>query len=225
LISICNGGPSQLDTFDYKPGLQSQFNVELPDLIRAGQRITTMTSGQGQVPVAPSIFGVRPARPAAARWAVANSAHRGRRSWWTTSPLGARPATPTAINHDPACTRSSMYRQRTARARASIGSWISYGLGSENNDLPAFVALTPKFSSKVSAQALFTRMWSSGVSARRPQPAWRCVRGRSRCRFWRIPNGLDAGDAARACSTRLGAVQPPRADAPRRPRAQPHRAI
>jgi hypothetical protein len=51
-----NGGPSQLDTFDYKPGLASQFNVELPDSIRAGQRITTMTSGQAKFPVAPSLF-------------------------------------------------------------------------------------------------------------------------------------------------------------------------
>ena len=151
-----NGGPSQLDTFDYKPGLQSQFNVELPDSIRAGQRITTMTSGQAKFPVAPSIF---------------KFAQHGRSGAWVSDLLPwtaklvddiaiVRSVHTNAINHDPACT--FLMTGSELPGKASIGSWISYGLGSENNDLPAFVVLTPKFSSKVSAQALFTRMWSSG---------------------------------------------------------------
>ena len=151
-----NGGPSQLDTFDYKPGLQSQFNVELPDSIRAGQRITTMTSGQAKFPVAPSIF---------------KFAQHGRSGAWVSDLLPwtaklvddiaiVRSVHTNAINHDPACT--FLMTGSEIPGKASIGSWISYGLGSENNDLPAFVVLTPKFSSKVSAQALFTRMWSSG---------------------------------------------------------------
>src|SRR5205085_10858342 len=65
-----------------------------------------------------------------------------------------------AINHDPACT--FVMTGRETPGRASIGSWLAYGLGSENNDLPAFVVLTPQFPSDSNGQALFTRMWSSG---------------------------------------------------------------
>ena len=151
-----NGGPSQLDTFDYKPGLQAQFDVDLPASVRAGQRITTMTSGQTRFPIAPSSF---------------KFAQYGRSGAWVSDLLPwtaklvddiaiVRSVHTNAINHDPACT--FLMTGSELPGKASIGSWISYGLGSENNDLPAFVVLTPKFSSKVSAQALFTRMWSSG---------------------------------------------------------------
>ena len=151
-----NGGPSQLDTFDYKPGLASQFNVELPDSIRAGQRITTMTSGQAKFPVAPSIF---------------KFAQHGQNGAWVSELLPwtaklvddlaiVRTVHTNAINHDPACT--FLMTGSELPGKASLGSWLSYGLGSENNDLPAFVVLTPKWSSKTSAQALFTRMWSAG---------------------------------------------------------------
>ncbi|PAW63728.1 MAG: sulfatase [Opitutia bacterium Tous-C1TDCM] len=151
-----NGGPSQLDTFDYKPKLQEQFDVELPDSIRQGQRITTMTSGQTRFPVAPSLF---------------KFAQHGQSGTWVSDLLPwtakladeisvVRSVHTNAINHDPACT--FLMTGSEIPGKASIGSWLSYGLGSDNNDLPAFVVLTPKFSSKVSAQALFTRMWSSG---------------------------------------------------------------
>jgi hypothetical protein len=151
-----NGGPSQLDTFDYKPGLQAQFDQELPDSIRQGQRITTMTSGQSRFPVAPSIF---------------KFAQHGRSGAWVSDLLPwtakvvddlaiVRSVHTNAINHDPACT--FLMTGSEIPGKASLGSWISYGLGSENNNLPAFVVLTPKFSPKVAAQALFTRMWSSG---------------------------------------------------------------
>jgi len=151
-----NGGPSQLDTFDYKPKLQDYFDKELPESIRQGQRITTMTSGQARFPVAPSIF---------------NFAQHGRSGAWVSELLPwtakvvdelaiVRSVHTNAINHDPACT--FLMTGSEVPGKASFGSWISYGLGSENNDLPAFVVLTPKFSPKVAAQALFTRMWSSG---------------------------------------------------------------
>jgi hypothetical protein len=151
-----NGGPSQLDTFDYKPGLQPHFDQELPASIRQGQRITTMTSGQARFPVAPSIFKF--------------AQHGESRAWvsellpWTAKVVDdlaiVRSVHTNAINHDPACT--FLMTGSEIPGKASIGSWLSYGLGSENNDLPAFVVLTPKFSPKVAAQALFTRMWSSG---------------------------------------------------------------
>ena len=151
-----NGGPSQLDTFDYKPGLQSQFDVELPESVRQGQRITTMTSGQARFPIAPSLFKFEQ--------------HGQAGTWvsellpWTAKLVDdlavVRSVSTNAINHDPACT--FLMTGSEIPGKASLGSWISYGLGSENNDLPAFVVLTPKWSSKAAAQALFTRMWSSG---------------------------------------------------------------
>src|SRR3954469_13147161 len=151
-----NGGPSQLDTFDYKPGLQDKFDVELPDSVRQGQRITTMTSGQARFPVAPSLF---------------KFAQYGQNGTWVSELLPhtakmvddlaiVRSVHTNAINHDPACT--FLMTGSEIPGKASLGSWLSYGLGSENNDLPGFVVLTPKWSSKASAQALFTRMWSSG---------------------------------------------------------------
>ena len=151
-----NGAPSQLDLWDYKPNLQSQFDKDLPDSIRMGQRITTMTSGQARLPVAPSMF---------------KFSQHGKSGMWVSEllPNTARivddialikTVHTNAINHDPACT--FVMTGSEVPGKASLGSWLAYGLGSENNDLPAFVVLTPTWSSKASAQALFTRMWSSG---------------------------------------------------------------
>jgi len=151
-----NGGPSQLDMWDYKPNLADQFDKDLPDSIRLGQRITTMTSGQGRLPVAPSKFSFQQ-HGQCGRWvsellpqtakivdeiAVIKSIHTN------------------AINHDPACT--FVMTGSEVPGKASLGSWLAYGLGSESNDLPAFVVLTPTWTAGANAQALFTRMWSSG---------------------------------------------------------------
>ena len=151
-----NGGPSQLDMWDYKPGLKAHFDKDLPDSIRNGQRITTMTSGQARLPVAPSMFKFQQ-YGSSGRWASELIPHTASvvdhlavvKSVWTT-----------AINHDPACTY--VMTGNEIPGKASLGSWLSYGLGSESNDLPSFVVLTPKWSSGAAAQALFTRMWSSG---------------------------------------------------------------
>ena len=151
-----NGGPSQLDLFDYKPGLKDQFDKDLPDSVRKGQRITTMTSGQTRLPVAPSMF---------------KFAQHGQCGRWVSELLPhtagivddialVKTVHTNAINHDPACT--FVMTGSEVPGKASIGSWLAYGLGSENNDLPAFVVLTPTWSSKANAQALFTRMWNSG---------------------------------------------------------------
>ena len=151
-----NGGPSQLDLFDYKPQLADKFDTDLPDSIRKGQRITTMTSGQARLPVAPSMF---------------KFAQHGKSGMWVSELLPKtaeivdeialiKTVHTDAINHDPACT--FVMTGSEVPGKASLGSWLSYGLGSESNDLPAFVVLTPNWSSKGNAQALFTRMWSSG---------------------------------------------------------------
>ena len=151
-----NGGPAQIDTWDYKPQLQEQFDKDLPDSIRKGQRITTMTSGQARLPVAPSKFKFE---------------QHGQSQRWVSEllPFTAKivdeialikTVHTNAINHDPACT--FVMTGNEVPGKASLGSWLAYGLGSESDNLPAFVVMTPTWTSKAAAQALFTRMWSSG---------------------------------------------------------------
>ncbi|MSU05032.1 MAG: DUF1501 domain-containing protein [Pedosphaera sp.] len=151
-----NGGPSQIDLWDYKPGLQAQFDKDLPDSIRKGQRITTMTSGQGRLPVAPSMFKFTQAGQSG-RW-ISELLHH--HADIADDIALVKSVHTNAINHDPACT--FVMTGSEVPGKPSLGSWLSYGLGSENNDLPAFVVLTPTWSSKANAQALFTRMWNSG---------------------------------------------------------------
>ena len=151
-----NGAPSQLDLWDHKPGLREYFDKDLPDSVKNGQRITTMTSGQTRFPVAPSMFQFAQ-HGQSRRWISELLPHTAR----IVDDLALIKSVQTnAINHDPACT--FVMTGSEIPGKASLGSWLAYGLGSENNDLPAFVVLTPNWSSKADAQALFTRMWSSG---------------------------------------------------------------
>jgi hypothetical protein len=151
-----NGGPSQIDLWDYKPRLAQYFDKDIPPSVQGGQRLSTMTSGQSRFPVAPSIFKFE---------------RRGRSERWINSQLLPYTAKIVddialvksvhthAINHDPACT--FVMTGAEIPGKASIGSWLSYGLGSECDDLPSFVVFTPQPTISAS-QALFTRMWSSG---------------------------------------------------------------
>jgi hypothetical protein len=151
-----NGAPSQLDLWDYKPGLKAQFDKDLPDSVRMGQRITTMTSGQARLPVAPSIFKFTQ-HGQCGRWVSELLPHTA----GVVDDLALLKTVHTnAINHDPACT--FVMTGSEIPGKASLGSWISYGLGSENENLPSFVVLTPTWSSGAAAQALFTRMWHNG---------------------------------------------------------------
>jgi len=165
-----NGGPSQIDLWDYKPELKAQFDKDLPDSIRMGQRITGMTSGQARLPVAPSMFKFSQ-HGKCGRWVSELLPH--------TAPLVddialIKTVHTNAINHDPACT--FVMTGSEVPGKASLGSWVSYGLGSENNDLPSFVVLTPTWTAKAAAQALFTRMWNSGfLSSRHNGVALRSV--------------------------------------------------
>lgn len=151
-----NGAPSQLDLFDYKPGLQKLFDTDLPDSIRKGQRITTMTSGQARLPVAPSKFSFKQCGQSG-MWMSELVPHMQEIADDITL---IKTVHTEAINHDPACT--FVMTGSEVPGKPSLGSWISYGLGSESNDLPAFVVFTPTFPKESQAQALFTRMWSSG---------------------------------------------------------------
>lgn len=150
-----NGGPSQLDTWDHKPKLTDQFDQDLPkDFL--GARITTMTSGQGRFPVAPTKFPFTQ-HGQCGRWVSSLLPHTAK---IVDDIAVVKTVHTNAINHDPACT--FVMTGSEVSGKPSMGSWISYGLGAETNDLPAFVALVPNFPNGSNAQALFSRMWGPG---------------------------------------------------------------
>jgi hypothetical protein len=150
-----NGGPSQLDTWDYKPGLAEQFDKELPkDFL--GDRITTMTSGQAKFPVAPSKYEFKQ-HGQCGRWVSSLLPHTAK----IVDDIAVVKTVHThAINHDPACT--FVMTGSEVPGKPSMGSWVSYGLGAETEDLPAFVTLVPNFPNGSNAQALYSRMWGPG---------------------------------------------------------------
>jgi hypothetical protein len=147
------GGPSQMETFDYKPVLNQRNGEQLPDSVRKGQRLTGMSGNQSSLPLAGSQFGFR---------------RHGRNGTWVSDLLPhtagvvddlciVRSMYTDAINHDPAITFFQTGSQ--IAGRPSMGAWVHYGLGSDNEDLPAFVVLiTP---GKVD-QPLYSRLWGSG---------------------------------------------------------------
>ena len=149
-----HGAPSQLDMFDYKPALKDRRGSDLPESIRMGQRLTGMTAYQASFPTAPSTF---------------QFAQHGKSGMWLSEliPHTAKIADEMvlirsmhteAINHDPAVTFFQTGFQLAGRP--SIGSWVAYGLGSENQDLPAFVAMVSQGAGN--SQALADRAWGSG---------------------------------------------------------------
>ncbi len=156
-----HGAPSQLDLFDYKPGLTRRRGEDLPDSIRMGQRLTGMTAYQARFPTAPSVF---------------QFAQHGRSGQWLSELLPhlgqvademaiVRSLHTEAINHDPAVTFVQTGFQLAGRP--SAGAWVSYGLGSENQDLPAFIVMVSQGSG--GTQALADRSWGSGFLPTRYQ--------------------------------------------------------
>jgi hypothetical protein len=150
------GGPSQMDLYDYKPVMQEWFDKDLPDSVRMGQRLTTMTSGQTRFPIAPSKY---------------KFAQQGECGMWVTEMLPwtskvvddmafIRSMHTEAINHEPAISYMQTGNQITGRP--CLGSWTSYGLGSLNEDLPTFVVLVAKPRNQEQVQAISARLWSSG---------------------------------------------------------------
>jgi uncharacterized protein (DUF1501 family) len=151
------GAPPQMETFDYKPKMDEYFDKDLPDSVRQGQRLTTMSSGQTRFPIVPSVF---------------KFAQHGKGGAWVSEllPYTARMVDDIAIirsmhteaiNHEPAIT----YLQTgfMIAGKPCIGSWIGYGLGSMNSDLPTFVVLNANHTHpKANVQAISARLWSSG---------------------------------------------------------------
>jgi len=151
-----SGAPSQLDMFDYKPTMAEMFDKDLPESIRMGQRLTTMTSGQKRFPVAPSMFSFKQHGKSGA-WVSELLPHTAK----MVDDLAIVKTVHTeAINHDPAITYIQTGSQLPGRP--SMGAWLSYGLGSLNRDLPAFVVLHSSWTGRKEAQALYSRLWGSG---------------------------------------------------------------
>ncbi len=150
------GGPPQMDLYDYKPKMLDWYDKDLPDSIRKGQRLTTMTSGQARFPIAPSKF---------------KFSRAGKCGMWVSELLPwtarmvddmcfIRSMHTEAINHEPAITAMQTGNQVTGRP--CLGAWTSYGLGSLNKNLPTFVVLVAKPSNQEQVQAISARLWSSG---------------------------------------------------------------
>jgi len=151
-----SGGPSQLELMDYKPGLQKLHGDELPDSIRRGQRLTGMTSGQTSFPVVAPKFGFRQCGQAGT-WLSELLPHTAR---MMDDICVVRSMHTEAINHDPAITLIQTGSQQPGRP--SMGAWVSYGLGSEAEDLPAFTVLISHGSGADANQGLLERLWGAG---------------------------------------------------------------
>jgi hypothetical protein len=150
------GGPAQMDLYDYKPVMNDWYDKDLPDSIRQGQRLTTMTSGQARFPIAPSKYKFK---------------QHGRSGMWVTELLPntakcvddmcfIRSMHTEAINHEPAIVAMQTGSQVTGRP--CLGSWAAYGLGSLNDNLPTFVVLVAVPTNREQEQAISARLWSSG---------------------------------------------------------------
>jgi hypothetical protein len=177
-----SGAPSQMDLFDYKPDLKEKRGIDLPDSVRMGQRFTTMTSGQKSFPVAPSLF---------------KFARHGQSGAWLSELLPhtanivddlcfIKSMQTEAINHDPAITFVQTGSQLAGRP--SMGAWVAYGLGSENQDLPAFVVLLSRGRTD---QPLYDRLWGSGFLPTRYQGV-KLRGGKEPVLYLTNPDGLSA---------------------------------
>lgn len=151
-----SGAPSQMELFDPKPLMEARQGEDLPESIRQGQRLTTMTSGQKNFPIAPSIFKFAQ-HGESGMWFSELMPHMSKLAdrWCMIRSMQTE-----AINHDPAITFCQTGAQLAGRP--SIGAWVSYGLGSENKDLPAYVVLTSFGSGRKDDQPLYDRLWGSG---------------------------------------------------------------
>jgi len=151
------GGPSQIDLFDYKPEMMKWYDKDLPDSVRQGQRLTTMTSGQARFPIAPSKFDFSAAGQCGMMMnteLLPNLAKKADEICWMRS-LHTE-----AINHEPAI--AAMQTGNQIGGRPCLGSWASYGLGSTNENLPTFVVLVATPTNREQEQAISSRLWSSG---------------------------------------------------------------
>ena len=182
-----SGGPSHIDLLDYKPALENVHGEELPDSIRQGQRLTGMTSGQDNFPVCKSL---------------ATFHQRGQSGQWISDllPYTAQVADhiavirsmhTEAINHDPGITFINTGSQFPGSP--SMGSWVSYGLGSMNDNLPAYIVLVSQGTGKNPGQPIFSRLWGSGFLPSNHQGV-QFRSGADPVLFLNDPKGMSRGD-------------------------------
>jgi hypothetical protein len=193
---VMSGGPSQIDLLDYKPKLKDLNATELPDSVRMGQRITGMTAGQKSFPCAASIFKFE---------------QHGQNGAWISELLPhtagvvddlaiVKTLNTEAINHDPAFTFLQTGSQQPGRP--SLGAWLSYGLGSENDNLPAFVVMISQGSGNKTDQPIFSRLWGSGFLPSAHQGV-RFRAGADPVLYLSNPSGID-GESRRAMLDGVG---------------------
>jgi Protein of unknown function (DUF1501) len=179
------GGPSQFETFDYKPKLVDMFGQPLPDSVRQGQRLTSMSSNQSILPIVPSMYKFN---------------QHGRSETWVSELLPhtaqvvddlciVKSLYTEAINHDPAITFFQTGNQLPGRP--SIGSWVSYGLGSDNKNLPSFIVLISKNAPR--DQPLYARLWGNGFLPSEHQGV-QFRSGKDPVLFLENPEGYDNAD-------------------------------
>lgn len=178
-----SGGPSHIDMFDYKPALRKIHGTELPDSIRNGQRITGMTSGQKSFPCVAPMFDFK---------------RYGDHGTYVSELLPhvggivdeisiVKSVNTEAINHDPAITYINTGTQQVGRP--SMGAWVSYGLGSPNQNLPAYLVMISK--GRGQSQALYSRLWGSGFLPSKHQGV-KLRKGSDPVLYLRNPDGVDA---------------------------------
>ena len=195
-----SGGPSQFETFDYKPKLLNMLGQGLPDSVRKGQRLTGMSANQAVLPVVPSVFKFN---------------QHGKSNTWVSELLPytaqviddlciVKSIFTEQINHDPAITFFQTGHQLPGRP--SIGSWLSYGLGSENQNLPAFIVLVSKNAPK--DQPLYARLWGNGFLPSEHQGV-QFRSGKDPVLFLNNPDGYDGEDRKQmlAYLTKLNQLQ------------------
>ena len=177
-----SGGPPQMDLFDHKPQLDKVHGKEVPESVFRGQRLTGMTAGQSSFPVARSIFEFGQYGDSGQ---VMNAKLLPHLQEVADDLCIIRSMHTEAINHDPAITFFQTGFQ--IAGRPSIGAWLSYGLGSENENLPAFVAMT----SNRGGQALYDRLWGPGFLPSQHQGV-RFRSGRDPVLYLNNPDGINS---------------------------------
>lgn len=181
-----SGGPSHIDLLDYKPALRRHHGTELPASVRMGQRVTGMTAGQSSFPCVYPMFNFR---------------RQGQCGTWISDLLPhigsvaddlcvIKSMTTEAINHDPAVTYIQTGSQQPGRP--ALGSWLSYGIGTENQNLPAFIVMVSQGSGNRTDQPLFSRLWGAGFLPSDHQGV-RFRTGRDPVLYLSNPAGIDDG--------------------------------
>ena len=186
VIYLCqSGGPSQVDLFDHHPEIAARHGTELPDSVRGDQRVTGMTSGQASFPVVASPWKFRQHGESGA-WVSELLPHTAQ----VVDRLAFLKAVHTeAINHDPAITWLCTGNQMPGKA--SLGAWMSYGLGSANENLPAYLVLISQGTGKAPGQPIFSRLWGSGYLPAEHQGV-RLRSGADPVLYLNNPPGVDA---------------------------------